>query len=171
MCMPGKNVLMVISPDKFRDEEYFVTREILEKAGHIIALASSTGTEARSMFGKIVKPDLNFLQVDSSKYDAIVFVGGSGASVYFNSTEAHRLAKEFYQAGKIVAAICIAPSILANAGILSGKKATAYPSERDNINAFGEYTGSLIEVDGNIVTANGPEAASAFGERLVSMLG
>lgn len=169
--MPGKKVLMVIAPDKFRDEEYFVPREILEKAGHTITVASSTGTESRSMFGKIVKPDKNFLEINPAGYDAIVFVGGSGASAYFQSTEAHRLAREFNEAGKIVAAICIAPSILANAGLLRGKRATAYPSERDNINAVGQYTGALLEVDGNIVTANGPEAANVFGEKLVEMLG
>ncbi|MBR9682204.1 MAG: DJ-1/PfpI family protein [Candidatus Aenigmarchaeota archaeon] len=169
--MPGKNVLMVIAPDKFRDEEYFVPREILEKAGHIITVASSTGIESRSMFGKIVKPDKNFLEINSADYDAIVFIGGSGASVYFESTQAHRLAREFNEAGKIVAAICIAPSILANAGLLAGKKATAYPSQRDNINAFGQYTGSVIEVEGNIVTANGPEAVTVFGDKLVEMLG
>ncbi len=169
--MPGKNVLMVIAPDKFRDEEYFIPREILEKAGHTITVASSTGTESRSMFGKIVKPDKNFLEIDSTDYEAIVFVGGSGASQYFNSTQAQNLAKEFNQADKIVAAICIAPSILANAGLLAGKRATAYPSERDNINAVGQYTGSILETDGNIVTANGPEAASAFGDKLVEMLG
>ena len=162
---------MVIAPDKFRDEEYFVPRGIIEKVGHIVTLASSTGTEARSSFGKIVKPDKNFTEINSADYDAIVFVGGSGASIYFTSTQAHNLAREFNEAGKVVAAICIAPSILANAGILAGKRATAYPSERDNINAVGQFTGALLETDGNIITANGPDAASAFGDKIVEMLG
>jgi protease I len=169
--MPGKSVLMVIAPDRFRDEEYFVVRQILESAGHKITVASSSGNESRSMFGKIVKPDKNFMDIDARDYDAIVFVGGSGTTVYFKSSQVQNLARDFYKEGKIVAAICIAPSILANAGILSGKRATAAPSERGNINAVGQYTGSLLEVDGKIVTANGPEASRVFGEKLVEMLG
>jgi len=122
------------------------------------------------MFGKVVNPDKNFYDVDTKDYDAVVFVGGTGSSAYFNNQKALDLAKQFYDSGKVTAAICIAPTILANAGVLSGKKATAFPSERSNVNAVGTYTGSSVEVDGKIVTGSGPEAAVEFGKKIVETL-
>jgi len=166
----NKKILMVIAPRDFRDEEYFETRKILEDLGNKITVVNSTGQAAKGMFGKIVNPDKNFYNVNVNEFDAIVFIGGSGASAYFDNNQALTLAKEFYNSGKVVAAICIAPSILANAGILDGKKATAFPSERDNINAIGTYTGKPIEQDGKIITANGPQAAKDFGKKIVDAL-
>jgi protease I len=166
----SKRVLMVIAPHDFRDEEYFETRKVLEDAGVEITVVNSTGQPSKSMFGKIVKPDKNFYDVGSDEFDAIVFVGGSGASVYFNNRQAQNLAREFNESGKIVAAICIAPVILAHAGLLSGKKATVFPSGRNDINAVGTYTGNRVERDGNIITGNGPEAAVEFGKTIAEAL-
>jgi len=161
---------MVIAPADFRDEEYFDTRKVLEESKAEITVANSTGQSSKSSFGKIVKPDKSIYNVDSKDFDAIVFVGGSGTSVYFNNQQALKLAKEFNKSGKVVAAICIAPSILANAGILNNKKATSFPSERNNINSVGTYTGKPIEVDGKIITANGPMAAKEFGKKIAEAL-
>jgi protease I len=166
----NKKVLMVIAPADFRDEEYFETRKILEDVGNKITVANSTGQPSKSMFGKIVRPDKTLHEVNANDFDAIVFVGGSGAAVYFNNQQALTLAREFNKSGKVVAAICIAPTILANAGILNGKKATAFPSERDSINAVGTYTGKSVEVDGKIITGNGPQAAKEFGKKIAEAL-
>jgi len=165
-----KKVLMIIAPGDFRDEEYFDTRKVLEESGIEITVANSTGQTSKSMFGKVVNPDKNFYDVDSKDYDAIVFVGGTGTSVYFDNKQAQNLAKEFNESGKVVAAICIAPVILARAGILNGKKATVFPSSRNDINAVGTYTGSSVEVDGKIVTGSGPEAAKEFGKKIIEAI-
>jgi protease I len=166
----NKKVLMVIAPVDFRDEEYFETRKILEDAGNKVTVVNSTGQASKSMFGKVVKPDKAFHDINAKDFDAIIFVGGSGSSVYFDNHNALNLVREFSKSDKIVAAICMAPSILANAGILNGKKATAFPSEKDNINAVGTYTGKLVEVDGKIVTGNGPMAAKEFGKKIADAL-
>jgi protease I len=166
----NKKVLMVIAPVDFRDEEYFETRKVLEDVGNKITVANSTGQPSKSSFGKIVKPDKTIYDVNINDFDAIVFVGGRGSSEYFNSPKALTLAKDFSKAGKVVSAICIAPSILVNAGILNGKKATSFPSERDNINAVGTYTGKPVEVDGKIITGNGPQAAKEFGKKIAEAL-
>lgn len=168
--LKGKKILIIIAPDNFNDREYSSPREILEKEGAEITVASSNGQPARGMHGSIVRPDKNFYDVNSKDYNAIIFVGGSGSSVYFNNQRALGLAREFYKQGKIVAAICIAPSILANAGILNGKKATSFPSERNNINTVGAYTGSKVEVDGKIITGYGPDAAADFGHKILEAL-
>jgi protease I len=166
----GKKVLMVIAPVDFRDEEYFETRQVLEGSGNKITVVNSTGQPSKSSFGKIVKTDKSIHDVDPKNFDAIVFVGGSGTTAYFNNSRALTLAREFNSAGKVVSAICIAPSILANAGVLNGKRATSFPSERNNINAVGKYTGSFVEVDGKIITANGPLAAKEFGKKISEAL-
>jgi protease I len=166
----NKKVLMVIAPADFRDEEYFETRKVLEEFGNKVTVANSTGQSSKSSFGKIVKPDKALHDVNSKDFDAIVFVGGRGSSEYFRNQQALGLAKEFNKSEKVVAAICIAPSILANAGILNGKKATSFPSERDNINAIGTYTGNPVEQDGKIITANGPQAAKDFGRKIAEAL-
>jgi protease I len=165
-----KKVLMIIAPDNFRDEEFFYTKEILEKSNIDVTVANSTGQPSKSSFGKIVTPDKNFYDVDSEEFDAIVFVGGMGTSVYFNHKRTLELAKEFSDAGKVVAAICIAPTILANAGVLDGKTATSFPSERDKINDVGTFTGNDVEVDGKIITASGPKAAKEFGKKIAEAL-
>lgn len=170
MVIRGKKVLFVIAPVDFRDEELKEPKTILENAGAKTIVANTTGQPAKGMLGSVVKPDLALHQVNSKDFNAIVFVGGSGSAVYFNNRQILNLAKEFYNSGKLVAAICIAPTILVNAGILNGKKATAWPSERDNINAIGTYTGSDIEQDGKIITAIGPQAARKFGLKIVDAL-
>lgn len=166
----NKKILMVIAPVDFRDEEYFETRKILEDVGNKITVANSTGQPSKSMFGKIVKVDKSLNDVNSKDFDAIVFIGGSGTGIYFNNQHALSLAKDFNNDDKVIAAICMAPSILAKAGILDGKKATAFPSERDNINAVGNYTGKTVEVDGKIITGNGPLAAKEFGKKISEAL-
>jgi protease I len=165
-----KKALMVIAPNDFRDEEFFETKEVLEKSNIDVTVVNSNGQPSKSMFGKIVTPDKNFYDVDTKDFDAIVFVGGAGTAVYHNHKRAIELAKEFYDEGKIVAAICIAPTILVNAGILRGKKATSWPSERGRITAVGVYTGKLVEVDGKIITGNGPTAAKEFGKKIVEVM-
>lgn len=166
----NKKVLMVIAPVDFRDEEYFETRRVLEDVGNKITVVNSTGQPSKSSFGKIVKPDKTIYEVSSKEFDAIVFVGGSGTKVYFDNQQALNLSREFNKNGKVIGAICIAPSILANAGILAGKKATCFGSERENINATGIYTGKSVEQDGKIITANGPLAAKEFGKKIAEAL-
>jgi protease I len=119
-----------------------------------------------------VKPDALIGSVKEEDFDGIVFVGGGGAKEYFESPVAHRLARGFYDHGKLTSAICIAPATLANAGILKGKKATSFPSSEAALRSRGAVvTGEPVSVDGNIVTGVGPEAAKQFGKKLVEMLG
>ena len=169
--LTGKKVLMVIAKSKFRDEEYVEPRQVLENEGANITVASSSRDVATGMLGLQVKPDVLLNEVREADYDGIVFVGGGGAAEYFNSPVAHKLAQNFFSRGKLTAAICIAPATLANAGVLKGKKAVAYPSSEPILKAQGAVlTKTNVVVDGNIVTAVGPEAAKQFGQKLVEVL-
>ncbi len=172
MKLGGKKVLMVIASTNFRDEEYSDPRKALEDAGARVIVACSSLNTAKGKLGLEVKPDILISNVKEGDYDGIVFVGGGGSKEYFESPVAHRLAQNFYGKGKLTSAICIAPAILANAGLLKDKKATSFPSSEEILRAKGAaFTGSGVEHDGKIVTGVGPEAAKKFGEKLVEVLG
>jgi protease I len=167
----GKKVLMVIAKNKFRDEEYLAPRKALEAAGVIMTVASSSLNTAEGMLGLKVKPDVLIGNVKEEDYDGILFVGGGGAAEYFDSPVAHKLARNFFDHGKLTSAICIAPATLANAGVLKGRKATSFPSSEAALKAKGAIlTKTDVVIDGNVVTGVGPEAARKFGEKLVEVL-
>lgn len=167
----GKKILAIIASSDFRDEELLVPKGIFEEEGFKVVIASSSLETSSGTLGAEVKPDILIKDVKIDDYDVVIFVGGSGASEYWDSPIAHNIAKGALEKNKILAAICIAPVTLANAGILTGKKATVWASEVNRLISKGAfYTGSAVEVDGNIVTANGPTAASEFAEAIVKKL-
>lgn len=169
--LTGKKVVMIIAEKNFRDEELLEPRKVLEDKGTSVTLASTTLRAATGMFGAKAKPDILVSEVKVDEYDVIIFVGGAGASQYWNDSTAHSIAREALQKNKILCAICIAPVTLANAGVLSGKKATVWESEREKLEAKGaSYTGKAVEIAGKIITANGPQAAKEFGRSIARAL-
>lgn len=167
----NKKVAMIIASKDFRDEEYLKPKEILSKAGAEIVTVCSSLKESIGMFGAKVKPDILLSDLKVENFDAIIFVGGMGSSEYWDNKTAHKIAQEAVSQNKILAAICIAPQTLANAGILKGKKATAFPSIKAQLTQKQAiYSGKPVEVDGNIITGAGPEAAAEFGETIKQKL-
>jgi protease I len=168
-------ILMIIAFRDFRDEEYFIPREILEKAGAKITVASGKKGVAYGVAGGEANVDLTINEVEGDNFDATVFIGGSGARKYIENADCHRVAWEAMAGEKILAAICIAPAILAKAGVLKGKKATVWSSALDKaaIKILEEngakYVKEPVVIDGKIITANGPGAAEEFGRKIVEM--
>jgi len=171
MKLKGKKVLMLIASNNFRDEEYLEPKSLFLGAGAEVVTASSSLSVSTGMLGAEVKPDTLISGISQAGYDAIVLVGGTGASEYWGSGTVHKLLSDFNASGKIIAAICIAPVTLAHAGLLKGKKATVWLSEKLVLLQMGaKYTGCEVETDGNIITGNGPQAAKKFGEKVISAL-
>jgi len=169
--LTGKRVVMIIAPENFRDEELLESRRILTEKGAEVKVACVTLETARGMLGAEVKPDMLISDIKPDEWDAVILVGGTGASRYWDDSSIHAMLNEAVKQNKIVGAICIAPVTLANAGILSGKKATVYQSEIQRLKDKGaECTGKDVERDGNIITASGPEAARAFGFAIAQAL-
>jgi protease I len=164
-------VLMIIAPERFRDEELFVTKEELEKAGHKTIIVSNTKGVCPGSRGGFATATLTLSEIKTENYDAVVFVGGGGSKLYFYNEEALRIAKEMFQKRKIVAAICLAPVILANAGVLKGKNATVAGTEAKTIESKGaKYMGPGVTVDDNIVTGNAPKSSRLFGQKINEVL-
>ncbi len=169
--MNNKKVLMVIAPRDFRDAEYNEPRAIFDANGLAVDVASIQSGQSIGAEGTIVKIDLTVSEADVSAYNTVVFIGGPGMAEIVNDESLQGLAKKFYQANKITAAICVAPAILAYAGILDGKQATAWSGVKSElIKAGAKFVDEPVIRDGNIITANGPSAARAFGEAVVEAL-
>ena len=166
-----KTAVMIIANQNFRDEEFAEPYALLTAAGVKVSVAAARKAPAQGMLGKTVTPDLALKDVDPAHYDAVIFVGGAGAQVYFNDPDAHRIAKSAVDQGKLLAAICVAPATLANAGVLKGRKATCFPSvERLLTQGGATVVHQNVVIDGRIITAPGPQAAGPFGQALVKAL-
>jgi len=163
-------ILIVIAPEGYQDIEYNTPKEILQKAGYEV-VTTSTKEVAKGSLGGETKVDLTLDKVNLEDYIAVAFIGGPGSHIYFDYKPALKLAQDFYNAGKLTAAICAAPSILANAGLLNGKTATSFEGQFQNLKDKGAaVTPSPVAQDGIIITANGPSAAKLFGEKIVEVL-
>ena len=172
----GKKIAMIVAFKDFRDEEYFIPKEILEGAGvQIITASTSTGT-ALGVGGGEALVEEKISELKAQNFDGIIFVGGQGAYAFIDNADCHRIAQEAATNQKLLAAICIAPAILAKAGVLRGKRATVWSSSFDKSAVkILQDNGAIYEdkdvvVDGNIITAYGPDAAGTFGERILEIL-
>lgn len=163
-------ILTIIAPKGYQDIEYNDPKEILIKEGHQIVTAS-TEKKAEGALGGTTDTDILLNDVKVNDYDAVIFVGGPGSVTYFTHQQALKIAKEFFNKGKLTCAICAAPGILAYAGVLTGKRATCHPSVADILikNSI-IYTASSVEKDGKIITAAGPSSAKDFGKVIAKNL-
>ncbi|MEA2088288.1 MAG: DJ-1/PfpI family protein [Patescibacteria group bacterium] len=170
--LSNKKVLMFLAKKNFRDEEYLEPRKILEEQGAEIKIASLESGEAVGFQGARVNIDLQIRDINVADFDALVFVGGVGIIDFLDDPRLTGLARDFYYADeKIVAAICVAPAILANAGLLKEKKAVSYDSVTNILKDRGAILNSLdVQTDGKIITASGPLSARDFGRAIASAL-
>ena len=166
-----KRAVLIIASENFRDEELFETKRVLDAAGVETVIASSRTGLIRGMLGNIAEAGILVNQLTVDDYDAIIFIGGLGAKEYFNSPVALNIARQAVDKGKVLAAICIAPTVLANAGVLNGVRVTSFSSERVKLQKAGaQYTGAAVERDGLIITGSGPRAAGLFGKAIADAL-
>jgi protease I len=164
-------VLVIIAPAEYQDVEYKETRRGLEEGGHQVVTAS-TVSEAHGKLGGSAKADVLLKDIKNGDYAGVVFIGGHGAHIFFDHPSAHRIAQAFNDTHRVTAAICAAPVILANAGILRNKNATCYPSHQADLEEQGAiFTAQPVVRDGHIITASGPEAAYDFGQKVAEAIG
>lgn len=175
--MPNKGkVLLIVSQQDYQPKEYEDTASELRSAGYAVETASITAKAATGADSSTIVPDLAVKDANVNNYKAIVLIGGPGALSLGNHSEVLSLVKNAYNQGKIVAAICISPLILAKAGLLSGRQATVWcdsaKSQADELEEAGAtFVDKPVVRDGSIITANGPAAAREFGRRIAGVLG
>jgi len=169
-------VALVIAFKNFRDEEFFHTQTELLKAGIEVIPVSNRSGSAQGSEGGEVEITHSLQDLDLADYEMLVLIGGRGALKYLDNSAVYQLLREAIQQKKIVGAICIAPLILARAGILEGKEATVWSSSlsqqsvRELESLGAHYLQEPVVEDGLLITANGPSAAKLFGQRLIKVL-
>ncbi|MGB2809035.1 MAG: DJ-1/PfpI family protein [Sedimentisphaerales bacterium] len=167
----AKKAVLIVGRENFRDEELFETRRVLTEAGVKTVVASTKTGAVRGMLGRLAEATILVKDIVVNDYDAVIFIGGSGATEYFNNRFAWNIARETVQKKKVLGAICIAPTVLANAGLLNGVRSTSFLSERDRLQRAGAlYTGVPVERDGLIITGSGPMASVQFGRAIADAL-
>ncbi|TAJ44513.1 DJ-1/PfpI family protein [Methanofollis fontis] len=167
-------ILCAIAPARFRDEELLVPQQTFSDADVETVVASTHTGTCEGMIGATAEATVSFADVSPADYNAIVVVGGIGAQdVLWNDAELKRLVQEFNGAGKVVAAICLSPVVLARAGILPGREATVFRSPasiREIEKGGARLSERPVVTDGNVVTADGPSAAEEFARAILSLL-
>ncbi len=168
MTIQPKRVAILIAPSDFRDEEYFQPKVMLDAVGiQVSTIAKGNPDEVTGIKGGKAHVDAKFEDLKAEAYDGILIVGGKGALAYVNDNQVHEIIREFAMIGKPIAAICIAPVILAKSGILKGKKATVYKDGIEDLKKEGAiYMDDTIIADGNIITACDFSVARQFGSQV-----
>lgn len=118
----------------------------------------------------VFEADALATEVNYKELDGVVLPGGMPGTLNLGANETvDKVIKEFAEAGKLVGAICAAPSVLGQAGLLVGKCATSYPGFEDKL-VGAEVCKDEVVVDGNIITSRGMGTAIPFALAIVSYL-
>jgi protease I len=164
-------VAMFIAFQGFRDEEYVEPKKVLEAAGHKVTTVSTSKGEARGKFRVTAQVDKTVAEITPADYDALALVGGPGALEYLDNTKVYDLFRKADELGKVIGAICISPVVLAHAGLLKGRTVTCWPDGSGEVEkGGGKYTGAELEIDGRLITANGPLPAKKYGQAIAEAL-
>lgn len=167
-------IVLVAAPEGFRDEELFIPEDVFSAAGAFVLTASTTKRRIYGKLGGETEPDVHIEDINVNSLNALVIAGGPGAREYLWDNEALlRKVREADDKGKIIGAICISGAIPALAGIMKGRRGTVYPDPEaiDVLKKHGEaYVDEGVVVDGNVVTAAGPQYAKEFAEAILALL-
>ena len=162
--------MFVIASSNFRDEEFFIPMRLFKRSVWKVEVASSVKGKIVGIHGNEVEVNKLVYEIKPDDYNVIIFVGGNGATEYWNDPTAQNIIKSAVKNNKILGAIGIAPVILANAGILRGRKATSWEAVRNRLKIKGVVClDKTVVIDNMIVTARGPKVAEEFANALLDL--
>jgi len=152
----------------FEEIEALTVVDVLRRAGINVDTVGVMGSMVTGSHGVRVMTDKKILEINADEYDGIVLPGGNPG--YLNlgrSSKIIEILRKFDAEGKLIAAICAAPSVLAKAGVLEGKKATIYPGMEKEL----PYPrGERVVIDGKVITSQAPGTAMEFALAIVEFL-
>ena len=152
----------------FEEIEAITVIDVLRRANVEVVVAALASDMVEGAHGLRVAADRSLADVTAADFDAIVLPGGQPGSHNLRADDRVReLVQALTRAGKIVAAICAAPTVLEAAGVLQGKRATAFPGEEL---PSADYSFDRVVEDGNIITSRAAGTAMEFALTLVRRL-
>lgn len=162
---------LVLFADGSEELEAVTVINILRRGGVEVTVTGLHEGPHRGSRGTVLVPDATLDDALKHGYDMVVLPGGQPGTNHLKAdARVLKLVRQMSEAGKQVAAICAAPSVLAEAGLLDGKRATSFPSSLDGYPKVQLQNAAVVE-EGNIVTSRGPGTAMDFAlvllERLV----
>ena len=160
--------IIVFLADGFEDIEAITPIDVLRRAGLNVQTVSVMEEQiVAGAHGIPVVADKMFADIHLEDAEMLLLPGGLPGAT---NLDAHQglsdMIMAFASEGKALAAICAAPLVFGNRGLLQGKKATCYPGFESYLTGA-EYTAALVEIDGNFITAKGPGAAMDFAFAIV----
>lgn len=146
--------------------------DLLRRAGIEVTSAGLDAGSVTASRGVTLIPDTDLESALKSDYDMIVLPGGLPGADHLDDDERIRsVLKKMANNGKYTAAICAAPKVLANAGVLAGKTATSYPGFLDNLDLSDTtLSNEAVVRDGKVITSKGPGTAIDFVLELIEVL-
>jgi len=157
----------------FQDAEFTEPRDRLARTGHrvvVIGTAAGATVEGRHRKARAhVERPVSGARPDD--FDALVIPGGGSPAVLRLDPAIVSFVRDFAHSGKLVAAICHGPELLAEAGVVRGRTVTSWPSVRAELEAAGaQWVDREVAVDGNLVTSRRPADLDAFCDLILKRL-
>jgi protease I len=165
--------IMILATDGFELSELEMPKQNLEAAGFETVVVAPKAGEIKGWqhtdWGTPVKVDMTVDEASADEFDAIVLPGGVINPDKLRMNEkAVQLVRDFFDAGKTVAAICHGPWLLAEAEVLDGKTVTSWPSVRTDLRHAGaEVVDRECVEDGNLITSRNPDDIPAFSQAVI----
>ncbi|MDP4332757.1 type 1 glutamine amidotransferase domain-containing protein [Curtobacterium sp. A7_M15] len=176
-ALDGKNILVISTNYGVEQDEIVVPIDQLRERGASVTVAAQETGAIQTLVGdkdpgKTVDPDTTIAGVNAGSFDALVVPGGTiNADTLRTDQRAVSLVQAFAGAGKPIAAICHGPWTLVEAGVVSGKTITSYPSlQTDLRNAGAEWVDQEVQVDGGLITSRNPDDLPAFVDAIEQAL-
>jgi 2-C-methyl-D-erythritol 4-phosphate cytidylyltransferase len=162
--------VIVFLADGFEECEGLLVVDLLRRAGLKTVMASVMGRrDVKSSRGILIQTDCLAENADYEKARMIVLPGGRLGTENLGKSDLVREKCLEFAGGKMVAAVCAAPSLLASFGILDGRKATVHPDFRDRMAGAAVFDESVV-ADGNVITGQGLGATIPFAFEIISSL-
>jgi 4-methyl-5(b-hydroxyethyl)-thiazole monophosphate biosynthesis len=159
---------MVPLADGFEDIEALTVVDVLRRAGIKVDTVGIIGTVVTSRSNVRLMVDKKISDVNDEEYDGIVLPGGKiGVENLGRSSRLLEILKRMNEKGKLIAAICAAPSLLAKIGLLDNKKATIYPGMEKELP---RPRAERVVIDSNIITSQAAGTAMEFVLAIVEKL-
>lgn len=164
-----KRVLVPLAAG-FEELEAVTIVDILRRAGTEVVVAALAESPVTGSHGIAFAADAPLDAVAEQDFDLIALPGGMpGAAHLQDDDRIRRIIRRQHESGRMIAAICAAPMVLAAAGVLAGRRATSFPGFLANARAV-ELAGDPVVVDGDVITSRGPGTALDFALELVEQL-